>query len=146
VTEPLRLAFDVACSREHAFLVWTTKLSHWWPSSHTVTGSSTAEIVLEPTVGGRIYERGPDGTEHDWGELTTWDPPARFGYRWHLRQDRADASQVDIAFIDEGDRTRVEIEHSGWDRLGAKGAHLRERNQAGWAGLPPHYVAACGGT
>ena len=142
MTEPLRLAIDVRCRREHAFGVWTTKLSQWWPASHTVTGSPV-DIVLEPVVGGRIYERGADGAEYDWGEVTVWDPPHRLGYRWHLRQDWADATQVDIAFVDLGAHTRIEIEHSGWEQLGAKGPDLRERNQAGWRGLLPNLVVAC---
>ena len=119
MTEPLRLAFDVGCRREHAFRVWTTRLSQWWPPSHTVTGSPV-DIVLEPAVGGRIYERGADGAEHDWGEITVWDPPHRLGYRWHLRQDRADATQVDIVFVDLGEHTRIEIEHGGWSGSGER--------------------------
>jgi hypothetical protein len=143
VTEPLRLTFEVACSREHAFQVWTARLSQWWPRSHTVTGDSTVDIVLEPWVGGRIFERAADGAEHEWGQITDWDPPTRFGYRWHLRQDRADATQVTVTFVDLMGHTRVEIEHTGWERLGANGPDLRERNGAGWRGLLPHLIAAC---
>lgn len=143
MTEPLRLSFEVGCSREHAFRVWTAQLSQWWPGSHTVTGDSTVDIVLEPRIGGRIFERTTDGTEYDWGRITDWEPPVRFGYLWHLRQDRADATQVAVTFVDLGGRTRVEIEHTGWERLGAKGPELRERNQGGWSGLLPHLIAAC---
>jgi hypothetical protein len=146
MTEPLRLTFDVGCSQEHAFHVWTAQLSRWWPGSHTVSGDSTVDIVLEPRVGGRIFERAADGTEHDWGQITDWDPPAAFGYRWHLRQDRADATQVAITFVDLGDRTRIDIEHTGWELLGAKGPQLRERNQGGWRGLLPHLITACEAT
>ena len=83
---------------------------------------------------------------HEWGEITRWEPPRRLGYLWYLRQDRADATQVEISFVDKGDgTTRVEIEHQGWDRLGAKGPELRRRNGAGWRGVLPHLIAACGG-
>ena len=143
MTEPLRLAFDVGCAREHAFLVWTTRLSRWWPADHTVSGESDVDIVLEPGVGGRIFERTSTGLVHEWGQITAWDPPRRFGYLWHLRQDRADATEVDIVFHDRGPTTRIEVAHAGWDRLGAKGPDLRERNMAGWKGLLPHFVAAC---
>jgi hypothetical protein len=52
---------------------------------------------------------------------------------------------VEIRFIDGGDATtQVEIEHSGWDRLGADGESWRDRNHGGWATLLPHYVAAAG--
>jgi len=144
MSEPLRTVFDVQCPRTHAFEVWTAQLSRWWPSSHTVSGTSDVDILLEPKVGGRIFERTAAGAEHDWGQITVWDPPRRFGYLWHLRQDRADATQVDIVFHDHGSTTRIEIEHSGWERLGAKGPDLRDRNINGWKGLIPHFIAACG--
>jgi hypothetical protein len=143
MTDPLRIAFDVGCPRAHAFHVWTTRLSRWWPADHTVSGESDVDIVVEPKVGGRIFERTAAGVVHEWGQVTVWEPPRRFGYRWHLRQDRADATQVDIVFHDQGATTRVEIEHGGWDRLGAKGPDLRQRNLGGWNGLLPHFVAAC---
>jgi hypothetical protein len=42
-----------------------------------------------------------------------------------------------------GGGTQVTIEHRGWERLGARAAERRERNGRGWAGLLPHYRAAC---
>jgi hypothetical protein len=50
------------------------------------------------SIGGRIYERTRDGTEIDWGEITVWEPPTRLAYRWHIRRDRADATDVEIPF------------------------------------------------
>jgi len=142
VIEPLRLSFDVDCAAEHAFQVWTTRIDTWWPADHTTTGQDGSTIVLEPRVGGRIYERTRDGVEHDWGEVTVWEPPNRLGYLWHLRRNRADATDVEIRFIDKGGATRIEIEHRGWHRLGAGGPEWRERNHAGWQTLLPHYVHA----
>jgi uncharacterized protein YndB with AHSA1/START domain len=147
VIEPLRLSFDVDCPREHAFEVWTADTSRWWPPSHTVSGESALVIVFEPHAGGRIYERTAAGLEHDWGEVTVWEPPSRLAYTWHLRVDRADATEVEIAFIERGDATtRVEIEHRGWERLGGDGQQRRDANRAGWGSLLPHFVAAASGT
>jgi uncharacterized protein YndB with AHSA1/START domain len=83
-------------------------------------------------------ERTPAGDEHDWGEVLEWDPPRRLAYRWHLRQDREDASRVEISFAPAAEGIAVTIVHSDWRRLGQ-----RERNERGWAGLVPHYAAAC---
>jgi uncharacterized protein YndB with AHSA1/START domain len=139
---PLILAFDVDCSVEHAFSTWTAEIGSWWPQDHTVTGAAEA-VVMQSGVGGRIYERTADGSEHDWGEVTAWEPPGRLAYLWHLRGDRADATQVEVRFLPRGEATtRVEIEHRGWERLGAAGEQWRERNQIGWDTLLPHYVAA----
>ena len=65
MTAPLLTSFDVACSAEHAFHVWTDRIGTWWPPDHTATGQAD-HIVLESSVGGRIYERTSDGIEHDW--------------------------------------------------------------------------------
>jgi hypothetical protein len=92
---------------------------------------------------GGSYERTSDGVEHDWGEVTVWEPPARLVYLWHLRRDRADATEVEIRFIAQGTTAaRIEIEHRGWERLGGAAGEWRERNRAGWQTLLPHYLAA----
>jgi uncharacterized protein YndB with AHSA1/START domain len=96
MSAPLRLSFDVACSAEHAFTVWTSEIGAWWPPDHTVTGQPDLVVVLQGGVGGRIYERTADGVEHDWGQVTAWNPPTRLAYLWHLRRDRADATEVEI--------------------------------------------------
>ncbi len=122
MSTPLRMTFEVACSVEHAFDVWTSGIGTWWPRDHTTTGNAEL-VVLQSGVGGRIYERGPDGEEHDWGEVTVWEPPSQVTYSWHLGRDRADAGEVDIRFRPGGGgTTRVEIEHRG---LGADGGHRR---------------------
>lgn len=141
--EPLRYAFVVARPAPHAFSVWTEGIGRWWPADHTSTGEAGIVVTLEPRVGGRIYERTPDGREFDWGRLLVWEPPTRIVYTWHLRQDRADATEVEVRFIaTSSDATRVEIEHRGWERLGSDGPARRDRNHGGWASLLPHYVAA----
>ena len=90
------------------------------------------DVVLQGGVGGRIYERTADGVEHDWGEVTVWEPPTRLAYLWHLGRDRADATEVEIRFLAQGAAaTRVEIEHRGWERLGSSAGEWRDRNVAG---------------
>jgi hypothetical protein len=64
MTEPLRLPFTVDCPVPRAFAVWTGRISMWWPADHTVTGEPGLEVVLEPRVGGRIFERTPAGAEY----------------------------------------------------------------------------------
>lgn len=140
--EPLRLSFDVPRSAAHAFTVWTRDIGRWWPADHTTTGEADLTVSLEPRVGGRIFERTVDGREFDWGEILVWEPPERFVYSWHLKRGREDATEVEIRFVATAvDETRVEIEHRGWERLGADGPSWRDRNHGGWTTLLPHYLA-----
>jgi hypothetical protein len=108
-----------------------------------VSGGTGLAVVLEPRVGGRIFERTAAGAELESGEVTVWEPPLRLGYLWHLRWDRADAAEVEITFVDNGDSTRVNIEHRGRERLGAQGPGWRDANRAGWSSLLPHFTAFC---
>jgi hypothetical protein len=146
VIEPLRFSFVVGCGVDHAFATWTARVLSWWPLDHTVSCEAGLQVVIEPGVGGRIFERTVSGREIEWGEITVWEPPHLLRYLWHLRADRADATEVEVVFTAlAGTSTRVDIEHRGWERLGAAGTVRRDANQAGWAGLVPYYVEACSG-
>ena len=145
--EPLRVTIDVSCSAEHAFDTWTARIDLWWPKGHSVSGDPTAAVHLEPRVGGRIFERTSAGQEIDWGEVTVWQPPRQLGYLWHIRRTRAEATDVLVDFLDCGDgTTRVEITHTGWERLGDEAQTWRDANAGGWNGLLPHFVAAATGS
>jgi uncharacterized protein YndB with AHSA1/START domain len=85
-----------------------------------------ADFVLEPTIGGRWYEVGADGSQCDTGRVTAFEPPARLAVAWHLNgqfqfdPDPAHASEVEVRFVVEGPtQTRVELEHRGFERHGA---------------------------
>jgi len=146
VIEPLRISFEVACSPDHAFTTWTRRAAAWWPPEHTVSHQPGAEIVFEPKVGGRIFERTREGEEIEWGEVTEWGPPRRLSYRWHIATDPANATDVEIVFRRlPNATTRVEIEHGGWERIGAIGQVWRDANNAGWDGVLPSYRAQAAG-
>jgi len=141
--DPLRLSFDIRCPSDHAFHVWTTRLSSWWPKGHSASGDPDTTVTLEPRLGGRIYERTPDGAEIDWGRITAWDPPHQLGYLWHIGREPSAATDVELTFVDLGDgTTRLDIVHTGWERLGAGGPPYREANTAGWATMIPTFAAA----
>jgi hypothetical protein len=142
MTDALRISFEVGCGVDHAFTTWTERIGTWWPADHTLSGEPVL-VVLEGRVGGRIYERTAEGEEHDWGVVTAWRPPASLAYRWHLGFDRESATIVVVTFSAlEQDRTKVQIEQTGWERLGEAAPERWTRNRAGWESLRPHFCAA----
>jgi len=143
VTDALRISREIDCSPAHAFDVWTTRLSTWWPKGHSASGDPDTVALLEPRLGGRLYERTQDGRESEWGEITEWDPPRRLGYRWHIAWDVALATDVELTFVDlGGDRTRLEVVHTGWDGFGEEADRFRTANSGGWGALLPAFATA----
>ena len=141
--EPLVVEFEVDASAEHAFNVWTAKPSVWWPRSHTVSKDASAQIVFEPFAGGRVYERGADGSEHEWGEMLEWRPPRRLSYLWHPFFARDEATEVVVTFSDRAGRTRVRIEQTGFERLGKPaGTDRRTRTEQAWSTIAEIYAAS----
>src|ERR1700721_1114563 len=127
MTEPLRLSFEVGWPAEQARVGWTAGVGRWCRRDHTMSGAPE-RVVLQAGVGGKIYERAADGTEHEWGEVTVWQPPTRLTYLWYLGRDKTDTTEVEIRFHPQSaEQTRVDIEHRGWERAGQQGG---ARNQA----------------
>jgi uncharacterized protein YndB with AHSA1/START domain len=139
--EPLVVEFDVAVPPAQAFDAWTQRCATWWPVSHTISGRPSA-INFEPRSGGRIVERAPDGTEHEWGTVVDWQPPNRLRYRWHLFFDPSEATEVEITFVARGARTAVRLEQRGWDRLGEAGPPRRDRTYQAWGVITARFRAA----
>lgn len=123
--DPLELAFTVDRSVEQAFDLWARRTSLWWPSGHSVSAAPGLTVTFEPRAGGRIYERTPAGDEHDWGEVLVWEPPTRLAYLWHLRFDRSDATEVEVAFEPAGEGTAVT--RAAWSSTTARPARPPER-------------------
>jgi uncharacterized protein YndB with AHSA1/START domain len=143
VTDTLVVEFEVAAPVEHAFAIWTERCASWWPADHTLTTSPIA-ITFEPFAGGRIFEVGPDGAEHPWGEILVWEPPNRAAYQWHLFFDPSEATTVEVTFRQgDANRTLVRIEQSGWERLGDAGPPRRTRTGQAWNALSGRFRAAC---
>ncbi len=103
-------------------------------------------MVFEPGLGGRIYELARNGDRHDWGEVVAWEPPHRVVYTWHLFFDPAEATRVEVTFEQTGEKTRVQIHQSGFERLGPPGIDRRERTLGAWGVLTPLYQAVTGPT
>jgi uncharacterized protein YndB with AHSA1/START domain len=116
-----------------AFEAFTMEMAGWWPPEHHILATELAEMVLEPYAGGRIVDRGVDGSECCWAHVLVYDAPDRFAFSWDIRpdwtieDDPSKRSEVDVRFIAEGpDRTRVELEHRELQRHGDGWEPLRE--------------------
>jgi uncharacterized protein YndB with AHSA1/START domain len=142
----IRTDVVVDAARERAFKLFTEQFDRIKPREHNMLGVEIAESVFEPHAGGRVYDRGVDGTECQWARVLVFEPPERIVFTWdispywQLETDLSKASEVEIRFVAESeDRTRVELEHRHLDRHGDGWEGLRAgvEGDAGW----PLYLA-----
>lgn len=144
---PVRKSVRVSTSAEHAFEVFTSGLSRWWPTTHTVGAPPMKQAVLEPRLGGRWYELSEDGSQAEVGKVLVWEPPTRLVVGWRLnskwRPDLSTESIVEVTFTPaEPGVILVELEHRDFEVLGAEGgASLRKDVDGGWPGLLVHFAA-----
>ncbi len=138
---PVRKSIRVKADRERAFKTFVA--SRWWPKEHSILASRSPqkEVVIEPRVGGRWYERGEDGSECDWGKVLACEPPGRLVLSWQINGrfqfDPSLVTEVEVTFAADGpDATRVELEHRYLERAGDSAEALRSvvDSPGGWAG------------
>jgi uncharacterized protein YndB with AHSA1/START domain len=144
---PVRHTVTVSAGAKHAFDIFAGAMASWFP--HHIGEEEVSDIVVEPQVGGRWFERGTGGTECDWGRVLAYDPPHRIVLAWHLNgewrfePDPARASEIEITFTEEGpERTRVEFDHHNFERHGETGARQRDAVAAanGWGDILATYA------
>lgn len=143
--EPVRKSVTVRRTPAEAFEVFTARIGSWWPLSKFSIHQADAETcVIEPFVGGAIYEVSKSGERAPWGVVRVWEPGARFVMSWHPSHDPAEAQEVEIRFVLSVEGTRVELEHRDWQGLGTKAAETREGYDQGWVFVFEHcFKEAC---
>jgi uncharacterized protein YndB with AHSA1/START domain len=152
---PVRKSVVVQATPQKAFDVFTAGIDRWWPKSHGIGSAPLRESIIEPYVGGRWYAKCDDGSDVTVGHVRVWQPGERFVVTWEIsaawKPDArvAFASEVEVRFLDDSDgRTRVELEHRNFERMGAAdGETMRKNVDGGWPGLLNLYAneASIGG-
>lgn len=131
---PLRKSITVPATQSQAFRRFTTEISSWWPlKSHSVGQANAERVVFEEKLGGRIYEVIRGGKQSEWGMVTMWNPPERVAFTWYPGDSPDHSTELALSFHPEGNGTRVELVHTGWERLGALAKKARRGYPIGWA-------------
>lgn len=137
---PVIKTLELKRSAADAFRIYVHEGAKWWPlETHALSpenGTKAVDLIVEPRVGGRVYEVAADGRTFDWGEVLAYEPGVRFAMTWQLGQPRAQSGDVEVVFQSTGAETcRVTLTHSGWERMGEKGQQMREGYNTGWQGV-----------
>ena len=149
----VRTSIVVNVPIERAFRVFTEDFDRIKPREHNMLAVEIAETVFEPRVGGRIFDRGVDGSECQWARVLAYEPPDRVVFswdispQWQLETDLDKTSEVEVTFVADGpQRTRVVLEHRHLDRHGPGWEGVRDgvAHDEGWPLYLHRYAALFG--
>jgi hypothetical protein len=147
----VRRSVSVPLSPERAFELFTARMTEFWPAEHSIGTSAIAEVVVEPRVGGRWYERGVDGAECDWGRVAEWEPPDKVVLLWQIganwKFDPDLTTEVELTFTaEEPGRTRVDLRHRHLERYGDQAEQMRAvfDSPGGWPGTLAAFAELAG--
>ena len=144
--EAVRHSVTVDCSVEDAFATFTDRIAEWWPlGTHSIdhyeTGSAAETVVFQGGAGGQVYERTKNGEDLKWADVIAYDPPHRFVLAWNPSREHArPKTEIEVTFTDEGGKTRVDLEHRGWERLGDEAVEARQSYNQGWEPVLAEYA------
>jgi uncharacterized protein YndB with AHSA1/START domain len=130
--EAVRKTITVDSMVEEAFRVFTADAQSWWPTgSHSIYGE-VKEIVFEGREGGEVFEISGSGEKGHWATVLTWEPPNRLVLAWNILERDPVPTELEVRFLPEGDGTRVELEHRGWEALADGATEKRDSYDTGW--------------
>jgi uncharacterized protein YndB with AHSA1/START domain len=142
-TGAIRRSVTVECPVEHAFSTFTDRIHEWWPlNTYSIdldeTGSPPETVIFDGP-GGRVYERTKKGEELEWAHVTAFEPPTRLVLAWSPSREERPRTEIEITFTPEGDSTRVDLEHRGFEAVGERAAEMRLGYASGWPGVLASY-------
>lgn len=121
---------------------FTAGIGQWRPlESFSYGGERAGALILEGHAGGRFYERFRDGEEHEIGRVLVHEPPHQVVFTW-TQANWAGPTEVEVRFDAEGDHTRVQLEHRGWERIGEGAAGAERAFGGGWAAILDRFAAS----
>jgi uncharacterized protein YndB with AHSA1/START domain len=140
----VRKSVTVNCPIDRAFRVYTEQVGNWWPfeRTHSIAKGDVEAVVLERRKGGRFYERTKAGDEYLWGTVVVWDPPNRLAHSWHPGRGEETSQQVEVIFTPDGEATRVDLVHTGWEKLGDRMDEVVANYEEGWNTVLGRFVGA----
>jgi uncharacterized protein YndB with AHSA1/START domain len=119
----------VARPPDVTFKMFVEEIAQWWPIEKFSFLGPNSVLTIEPRAGGRFTERAPDGREYTIGEVRNYEPGARLTVTW-THERNLGTTEIDIRFTAVAEGTRIDLAHSGWERLADES--VAARFQGGW--------------
>jgi uncharacterized protein YndB with AHSA1/START domain len=131
-----RIDFDtaIAAPPERVWQALTAETARWWPA-HFFSSADAQRFVLEPRVGGSVYEDWGNGAGAEWGRIVVFQPPERLAWAGnHFSPSGSDWGRyfLNLLLREEEGRTVLTVQDSAFGLLSdATGLST----EAGWREL-----------
>lgn len=147
MTDPIVKTLDLDCDAARAFAVFVERIATWWPlDGHAVSasaGKTAQSVVIEPRVGGAIYEIMHDGKRTDWGRVLVYTKGRHLATTWHPGNNAGNPTRLDVSFEDIGaGKSRLTLTHSGWEVWAERADEMRGSYDGGWDHVLSLYAGA----
>lgn len=151
-----QVGFEVTvhAPRERVWSALVDETSNWWPKDF-FSAENPEGFVIEPQLGGRVYEAWHGGGGVLWGTIVVWSPGFRMTWACEMYPDWTGPGRSFVTFDleDRGLETNLKVSDSGicisasqaatslgtgWQKL--IGTHFKSYVEAAmWAGAPTAY-------
>lgn len=137
MTDKITKTVVVNAAPAQAFDIFVNRIAKWWPlDGHAVSAASgkpALAVVIEPRVGGAIYETMFDGTRAEWGEVLVFEAGQRLAFTWHPGTNKDRPTRVEVSFEAHGaGQAKVTLIHSGWEVWASDASEKRGGYDTGW--------------
>ena len=95
------------CAVDVAFRLFSERIDEWWPPERRHAPEPSV-VMLDAH---RFAEQGADGVLVELGVVRAWAPPERILLDWYPGTDPEHPTEVEILFLREGEKTRLELRH-----------------------------------
>ncbi|NUP07356.1 MAG: activator of HSP90 ATPase [Polyangiaceae bacterium] len=131
VGDQAKMSVTVAVDQADAFRIFTEEIDQWWRRGlrYRVAGARRSVLVLEPRLGGRLFEAFEDdaGSQAadessrrvvETGRVTVWCPPSRLVFEWRsVAFAPSEKTEVEVTFEPAAKGTLVTVVHRGWSHI-----------------------------
>jgi DNA-binding transcriptional ArsR family regulator/uncharacterized protein YndB with AHSA1/START domain len=136
----VRLEVSIAAPRKRVWTSLTKEISRWWPK-HFYTHPEPKRFVVEPHVGGRVFEDWGNDAGGLWGIIIQWRPGELMQWACdHFPQcGNAGRCIITVELRDAADGTVVHVHDSGYGRMSDSYAG---ESESGWRELVGTHLKA----
>ncbi|MEQ9499359.1 MAG: SRPBCC domain-containing protein [Deltaproteobacteria bacterium] len=125
-----RLKVTIEAAQQTVWDALTTNIGEWWPDSF-IMGGQPAKMVIEPEVGGRVFEDAGNGGGLCWARIVTLNAPSMLQMAGDTFPGYGGPGRVFTTYqlSEEDGRTTLDFHHA---QLGPKSQTSEDSTQQGY--------------